>query len=175
MGLQTETKTHTTSIPLNELRTAENFLLICLRLWSQQNTLNPPVPALDWRNGFNAVGLQETDQQRFDKMLSTMLATRQVTFNIKYYACPVANEDELWFLECVALAQQGDWPGLAGALCDRLSDQCQPRLIPMFHDFGQAMAEVGLRLLFSNTNKTSDYRLRVRQQPVFSVIPGKLH
>ncbi len=179
MCLQAETNSHTISMPLNKLRTAENFLLICLRLWSQQNTFKPVLSSPDWRRGFNSVGLQEVDQQSFDQLLSTLFFASNPSPSIRYFACPEANEDELWFLECTALAQREDWTGLVVAFCRRLPDSCHQKLISLFQHLSQALTGVGLRLLFSDTTEASgqiqSYRLLARQQLEYSVISGKLH
>ena len=134
-------------VPLRKLDAAENFLIICIRLWAVENFAEPPHKLPCWRGGFEAAGLRSS-RLGFDALMSLLFTSARPSLQIRYYTCPQTSEDERWLLNCATLAQQEKWMLLDSALGQRLQNASRKRLIPMLLNLSKDMLNVGMKLSF---------------------------
>ena len=160
-------------LPLKTLQTAENFLLLSLRLWAHQYVFSAAASVPDWRSGFEAAGLAGV-MQDFDALLGIALSTGRPGPTFRYFACPAANEDECWFLRCATLAQHAQWSALDEALGSRLPVSSRRAVVSRLHQLGKAMRDAGLRLSFFDT-VMSGHQSVAGQNPTPSAAVRRLH
>lgn len=135
---------HPAGKPLNQLGSAENFLIICLRLWWSR-TFTPSQDAIpNWRGGFDAIGLNQEAGLNFDALLTVISTVCRPSLEVRYYSCATTSEDEYWFLTCAALAQRGHWQTLENILEQRTPNDSAQVLMSLLQQFSQAMIGSGL-------------------------------
>ena len=175
MSLHSNFPTQSLGVPLRELQATDNFLVICIRLWAQENAYGAAAgTGPDWRGGFKAVGLNTSAQQCFNALLGVIFSTGKPTPSVNYYACPIAGYDEHWLLACVTFAQSESWNSLEYALRERLT-ACNRRLaLPLIRCFSATMLKADLHLSRSNT-AFHDSRDDIRRSVSLHYVSQKLH
>lgn len=151
MSLHSNLKPEPIGKALRELRSTDNFFVICVRLWAQENVYgDSALRAPDWRSGFRALGLNAATQQRFDRILDDIFQHSQPSIRVNYYTCSIASRDEHWLLGCLTLAQRAQEFALMNTLRQRLPEERLNTNAQGLKALGQAMAKAGLLLSCTN-------------------------
>lgn len=129
--------------PIAELRTAELFVLVAVRLWAAPHR-DPGRTHPDWRGSFAAAGIDKIGLPGFDALLRILATTALAPLDVRCARCAKLGEDEAWLLQLVSLLQR-DRMVEAAAILQQWLPRAGARIALAYAvEFAAAMAGAGL-------------------------------
>jgi hypothetical protein len=120
---------------LGELRTAEVFLVVSLRLWNT-GEVNPAAGDLRWRVGFHAAGVDLCGTLAFEQLCRMVaIASRRAT-QVRSLGCLTLSRDEALLLQSIGQMQLG----LPAHAQGSLRELCPPAAIRFLLHPAQTLA-----------------------------------
>jgi hypothetical protein len=105
--LSSERRTsHSPNAPLNELRTAEVFVVASLRLRVLTHS-SPEHSCPDWRQGFAEARIDRAGIWGFEALCRILVTSVLRSLDVRALDCAFLGEDEALLLQAVGLLQQG--------------------------------------------------------------------
>jgi hypothetical protein len=95
--------------PVSELKSAEAFLLVTLRLWAAPHKEPAAGPYPDWREGFAASGIGDEGADAFDQLFLIVVKSAIRSLDVRCPRCRHIGEDEHMFLTAIGLLQRNHW------------------------------------------------------------------
>ncbi len=131
--------------PLQELGTAELFLVSVARLWLARRR-DPDGAGPDWRAGFRAADIGGDGAGAFVGLCRIVGVAARRRLDVRRRADPILGVDEAWFLRIVSLLQHGRAADAAAILTDWLPTAAVRLALPQATRLAAALDAAGLRV-----------------------------
>jgi hypothetical protein len=131
--------------PMAELRTAELFAVVGLRLWAAGYRDTNDDGSL-WQSVFAAAKIGTDGMTAFNALLLIVATAAQRSLDVRCTKCPSLGADEGWFLQLIGLVQRDCITGAELVLMGWLPPAAARTALPFAIVLAETMAERDLKI-----------------------------
>lgn len=129
--------------PLAELQTAEQFVVVTLRLWALSHR-DPGGRHPDWRAGFAAADIDDAGCDAFDALFKVVTETAFRSLDVRCPRCVHLGDDEGRLLRLLSLLQRGRRSEAAAILSQWVPSAANRMALVAAQGFAVALLDGGL-------------------------------